>query len=188
MTRARDQQRGLEEAAVGAVDGLGPDVGSSGERGVFGEAFARIGLAAAAPVPPSLRERVLSSLDASARRDAGGSDEIRPGVTLLRADGSKWRDFPFPGVRYRPLRRGDDGELRTLLIDMDPGSRYPDHPHDRVEEILVLRGTLESSGQTLREGDYCRSLPGTSDHDVFSPEGALFLVTLTDLQPASTSA
>ena len=175
MNRISDDERRTEAAAVAASDGHAvPEGVDPAEARAFAETFARIGLEASAAPPDRLRERLLAAI---LRPPASG--EIRPGVTLLRSGDTAWRNFPFPGVRYRALRRSASGELRTLLIEMDPGSRFPDHPHDLVEEILVLRGVLETSGVVLRAGDYCRSLPGTADHDVFSTEGALYLVSLT---------
>jgi hypothetical protein len=44
------------------------------------------------------------------------------------------------------------------------------------------------NGKLLRAGDYCRSEPGTSDQDIYSAEGALYLAFLTEeSDPESTT-
>jgi anti-sigma factor ChrR (cupin superfamily) len=65
---------------------------------------------------------------------------------------------------------------------MEPGSQYPDHSHSFVEEIFVLEGSLSVGGQVLRAGDYCRSEPGTADQGLFTTEGVVFLVALSERQ------
>ena len=49
-----------------------------------------------------------------------------------------------------------------------------------MEELYVLEGSAVVNGKLLRAGDYCRSEPGTSDQDVYSAEGTLYLAFLTD--------
>ena len=135
----------------------------------------RLGLAAVAPPPESLRGRVLAGLSA-----AQISSSPRAGVTVVRTDVSDWKNGPAPGVRFKEIHRDADRRSRSILYRMEPGSKFPDHRHDFLEEILVLEGSAWLSGQLLRAGDYCRSEPGTEDYAISTVEGATFVVFLTE--------
>ena len=135
-----------------------------------------LGLAAVAAAPDGLRARVLAGV-ANAPQI---STSPRAGVTLVRTDVSDWKDGPAPGVRYKEIHRDADRRSRSILYCMEPGSKFPDHRHDFLEEILVLEGSAWLSGQLLRAGDYCRSEPGTEDYAISTVEGATFVVFLTE--------
>jgi quercetin dioxygenase-like cupin family protein len=139
-------------------------------------AFEALGLAAATPAPESLRERVLSAVAAMPERAAS---EIRPGVTLVRTSVVDWK-VAFPGVYCKELHRDTARRSRSILFRMEPKSRYPDHLHSFLEELFVLEGSAILTGRLLKAGDYCRSEPGTSDHDISTEEGVVFLAFLTE--------
>ena len=136
----------------------------------------RLGLAAAATPPDGLRARVLAAVATAPRVSASP----RAGVTLVRTDAADWKNGPAPGVRYKEIHRDADRRSRSILYRMEPGSTFPDHRHDFLEEILVLEGSAWLSGQLLRAGDYCRSEPGTEDYAISTVEGTTFVVFLTE--------
>lgn len=136
----------------------------------------RVGLAAAATPPDGLRARVLAVVAAEPQV----STFPRAGVTLVRTDASDWKNGPAPGVRYKEIHRDAERRSRSILYRMEPGSTFPDHRHDFLEEIFVLQGSAWLSGQLLRAGDYCRSDPGTDDYAISTVEGTTFLVFLTE--------
>jgi quercetin dioxygenase-like cupin family protein len=136
----------------------------------------RIGLAAVKAAPDSLRERVLAAIGAAPQI----STSPRAGVTLVRTEASEWKNGPAPGVRYKEIHRDPQRGARSILYRMEPGSKFPDHRHDFLEEIFVLEGSAWLSGQLLRAGDYCCSNPGTEDYAISTAEGTTFLVFLTE--------
>jgi quercetin dioxygenase-like cupin family protein len=180
----------LEAAAVDAVEGRSfrdaSDPAYLEGRVSFDTAMLGLGLAAARPAPATLRARVLAGLPADGGRDAVSYP--RPGVTLVPSTVSEWKEGPSPGVQFKDIHRDETRRSHSFLLRMEPGSRYPDHSHSFVEEIFVIEGSLSAAGQLLRAGDYCRSEPGTADHDVFSAEGALFLVSLSEKQKRGRDA
>ena len=145
-------------------------------------AIGLMGLAAGPVFPPAhLKERVLRSLPSGnngLEPLSAGPVEIRPGISLVRSNLLPWGDHPSPGVRIKEVLSDPSSGSRCLLIELDAGSVYPDHEHDVVEELFVIRGSFSVAGKVLRSGDFCRSEPGTKDWNITSEEGALLLVSL----------
>ena len=147
-------------------------------------AIAMLGLAVSPTRPPArVKERLMRSLPGI--RAAYGSPpvsrgpiEVRPGVSLVRTEFLPWGEHPSPGVRVKEVRSDPVSGSRCFLLELGPGSVFPDHEHEVVEELFVVRGSFSVAGQILRTGDFCRSELGTRDWDITSEEGALLLVTL----------
>ncbi len=166
-----------------------PD-GIESERMDVEAAIAMIGLAAAPVRPPArLRERVIGPLQK--KNEAGGAPsaagpapaEVRPGISLVRSALLPWGEHS-EGVRLKNFWPDSTSEARCFLLELLPGSVFPDHEHNALEEVFVLRGSFSVAGQVLREGDFCRSEPGTRDWDISSEEGALLYVRLGSTRPA----
>lgn len=167
-----------------------PD-GIESERRDVEAAIALIGLAAA-PVRPSarLRDRVMGSLvenEADPGSRSSGPMEVRRGISLVRSGLLPWGEHSA-GVRLKNFWPASNAEGRSFLLELLPGSVFPDHQHDALEEVFVLRGSFSVAGQVLREGDFCRSEAGTEDWDISSEEGALLFVRLGPTRPARFSA
>jgi quercetin dioxygenase-like cupin family protein len=174
----------IDAAAVDAIEGRGISESSDPAyveaRASFDAAVLGLALSVATPAPPHLRARILASLQ------AGGSLEAvvhpRPGITLVHSTAKEWREGPLPGISIKRIHKDKERRSESFLLRMEPGSQYPDHSHSFVEEIFVIEGSFSVGDQVLRAGDYCRSEPGTADHAIFSAEGALFLVSLSEQQ------
>lgn len=80
------------------------------------------------------------------------------------------------GTVRKVLRRGDQGEPRTVLLKLHPGFEMSAHSHVYAEHHFVLEGAYESQGRRFPEGTY-RVIPKHTDHGPFtSANGALVLV------------
>ena len=67
-----------------------------------------------------------------------------------------------------------------LLIEMAPGSRFPDHAHtEGGDEGLVISGDVITGGRLLRAGDYYFAAEGTTQGETVSPSGCTALLSLT---------
>ncbi|MEP6800753.1 MAG: cupin domain-containing protein [Acidobacteriota bacterium] len=175
-----------------------PD-GIESERRDVEAAIALIGLAVAPVRPPGrLRDRVIGSLVEDGSGTAGPMPvpvplplplplEVRPGISLVRSSLLPWGE-PSEGVRLKNFWPDSSSEARSFLLELLPGSVFPDHDHNALEEVFVLRGSFSVAGQVLREGDFCRSEPGTRDWNISSEEGALLLVRLGSTRPPLFSA
>jgi anti-sigma factor ChrR (cupin superfamily) len=91
-----------------------------------------------------------------------------------------WRDFQdAPGVRYKVLRHHDARRGITLLLQFDPGARYPAHRHPAGEDYYVLDGTLEEGGHEYGPHTFVHH-PAGSAHSPRSRDGCTILVVLPE--------
>ena len=166
--------------------------GIESERMDVEAAIAMIGLAAGPARPPArLRVLVMGSLlehgDGGGLPAAAGPVEVRPGISLVRSGLLPWGEHSA-GVRTKDFWPDPTSGARCFLLELLPGSVFPDHEHNALEEVFVLRGSFSVAGEVLRTGDFCRSEPGTRDWDISSEEGALLLVRLGPTRPPLFSA
>jgi anti-sigma factor ChrR (cupin superfamily) len=70
-----------------------------------------------------------------------------------------------------------------MLVRLAPGTDYPPHRHDGIEELHMLDGELIVDDQTFRPGDYRRAEAGTVDRRVWSQTGCT-CVLITSVRDA----
>jgi hypothetical protein len=193
--QAADRSRMLEElAAVEALEGrplpegeellkLDPEWVALRRR--FDDAFAAVGLAETAPPPPSLKARILASLEGAAAVAGNarlpGSRFVSPGIEAVIAADAPWISSPLPGIEYKILHRDDERRETTRLLRFSAGSIYPPHRHGGIEEVFVLDGTLTLNGILLGPGDYCRAETGTAEPMAHSETGGMAIIVSSDL-------
>jgi len=89
-----------------------------------------------------------------------------------------WRET-FPGVRFKTLSVDDQRDVVMLLVEMKPGSRFPDHPHDvSADEGVVISGDVDMDGRLMRPGDYYYAGLGTMHTNITSPSGCTALLSM----------
>jgi hypothetical protein len=82
-------------------------------------------------------------------------------------------------VRFKTLSVDDARDLVMLMVEMKPGARFPDHPHDdTAEDGLVVSGDVQMGDRLMQAGDYYHAEPGTVHVDVSSPSGCTALLSL----------
>ncbi|MDP3071369.1 MAG: cupin domain-containing protein [Opitutaceae bacterium] len=154
----------------GAAETLAPDA-------PLGPVAAKLALAApvAAAPSPHVKETLLARIRAAAENRAA------PGWRFDSAqDASGWRASRIPGVRFKTLSVDEARDLVMLLMEMAPGSTFPDHVHALgAEEGLVLSGDVVTGGRLMRAGDYYFAAEGSSQGATVSPGGCTALLTLT---------
>lgn len=130
---------------------------------------------------PALRDRLLTAIE----RDVGPKkdDDWLPGILLKRtgllisrSGEIPWEPVGIPGITCKTLFVDSQRHYATLLVSMEPGTVYPPHRHNDIEEIYLLEGDFLSEGLNLRPGDYCRSEPGSIHGVAKTTSGALLLV------------
>lgn len=131
----------------------------------FGELF--VALAAVVPPvapPPGVKATLFARIDP-------------PGPRFQFAGDGAFVPTPYPGMSIRVLNVDRPRRQFTALIRLEPGGRYPSHPHDGPEECVVLEGELLVGGVRMKAGDYQRAEPGSAHADQWSDTGALLFVT-----------
>ncbi|PSB16230.1 cupin-like domain-containing protein [filamentous cyanobacterium Phorm 46] len=94
---------------------------------------------------------------------------------VRRSHDVKWKSFGVTGISIGRLFTDKEKREITCLLRLEPGIEFPLHRHGGVEEIFMLEGDLVVEGEVCYQGDYIRSLPG-STHSSITQGGCLLLV------------
>lgn len=98
------------------------------------------------------------------------------GVKLIRGQDQEWINLPVKGAKWLELSaRKKDGFVMSM-IEVAPGTEFPEHDHHGVEMAYILEGDLEADGVTLQAGDFFRADAGTHHGTHFSPSGCRALI------------
>lgn len=181
--------------ALGALDGAdavkleawcarNPDAQS--EVASFHEVVAALALGLPAPIqpPPELRAKVLERVRQQFQETPVEAAPVVPhGFQWVLKDDAGWQTTPLPGFRVKPLSVSRDMGYRVVLVELAPGTRFPEHDHDSSEELFILTGHLHTEGRILGPGDFLHAEPGTHHRELVSPDGCTAL--LIDRAPAA---
>jgi anti-sigma factor ChrR (cupin superfamily) len=91
---------------------------------------------------------------------------------------TEWQPHPVPGIRMKLLSRNQAKGYVTLLLDVAPGTRFPEHHHSGAEECYVISGSLTACGRTIGAGDFHHA-DGDTDHgELYSETGCRVLLVV----------
>ncbi len=110
------------------------------------------------------------------------------GIHSVFADHMEWSKHPVPGVSFKLLSESKKRGYVTMLMKVEPGTRFPEHHHTGEEECYVIRGSITLNGKRLGAGVLHHG-DEDSDHGVLSTdEGAMLLLVVAKedyIQPVS---
>jgi 2,4'-dihydroxyacetophenone dioxygenase len=130
-------------------------------------------LAAAGATPPAaeVRDRLMDRI----RQD---EPALPRGFVFSFADSDRWLPHPVPGIRMRVLAMNRQNGYATLLLDVDPGTRFPAHHHSGAEECFVVSGSVYTCGRRMGPGDFLHAEGGTDHGELWTDEGAQVLLVV----------
>jgi quercetin dioxygenase-like cupin family protein len=76
-----------------------------------------------------------------------------------------------PGIHVKILAKDVEQNRVSMLVRLEPGTEYPPHRHDGVEELHLLHGELMIDDKKLYPGEYIRAEADSVDHRVWSETG-----------------
>lgn len=135
-------------------------------------------------VPADLKNRLfqrIAELDLTPAEEvsseplSAASSDSNPPHFIRRSHEVKWKSFGVPGISIGRLFTDKKKREITCLMRLEPGIEFPLHRHAGVEEIFMLEGDLVVEGEVCHQGDYIRSLPG-STHAPITHGGCLLLI------------
>jgi quercetin dioxygenase-like cupin family protein len=132
------------------------------------------------PAPrPIVKARLLARISESAATPAG--------FTLRFDLDDDWLAHPVSGIRMKILSINRRNRYATLLLDVEPGTRFPAHHHDGDEECYVISGSVFTLGRRLGPGDFVHADAGTDHGELWTEEGArvLLVVPPEDYMPST---
>jgi len=100
------------------------------------------------------------------------------GFSLCFARDDDWLPHPVPGIRMKVLSISRRSGYATLLLDAQPGARFPAHHHSGDEECYVIAGSIMTLGRRLGPGDFIHADAGTEHGDLWTEEGARVLLVV----------
>jgi quercetin dioxygenase-like cupin family protein len=114
---------------------------------------------------------------------------VPAGYSLRFAADDDWLPHPVPGIRMKVLSMNQRSGYATLLLDVQPGTRFPAHHHDGDEECYVVSGSILTLSRRLGAGDFLHADAGTEHGELWTEEGArvLLVVPSEDYMGASAS-
>ncbi|WP_228056462.1 cupin domain-containing protein [Microcoleus sp. LEGE 07076] len=155
------------------------------ERAAFEVAVAAIAYTAPlVPVSPDLKHRLfqrIAEVSSTPAEEVSSEPvyDLSPNTKsphfIRRGHDVKWKDFGVSGISIGRLFTDKKKREITCLLRLEPGSEFPRHRHAGVEEIFVLEGDLVVEGEVCYQGDYIRSVPG-STHSSITKDGCLLLI------------
>jgi anti-sigma factor ChrR (cupin superfamily) len=123
---------------------------------------------ATGPVPRAdVRVRLLDRVSPQA---PGG------GFRFRFASDADWVNHPVTGIRMRVLATNQATGYATVLLDVEPGVRFPPHHHGGDEDCYVISGSVHTLGRRLGPGDFLHADAGTDHEELWTPDGARVLL------------
>ena len=123
---------------------------------------------------PAPRPIVKAQLLARLAEDA----PIPAGFSLRFAPDDDWVPHPVSGIRMKVLSVNRRSGYATLLLDVQPGTRFPAHHHGGDEECYVISGSVYTLGRRLGPGDFVHADAGTEHGELWTEEGARVLLVV----------
>jgi len=125
------------------------------------------------------REQLLARVAAETNHKAQGKVETQsaspPQIRNVRLNEGRWDQVgkgAFVKILFVDQHRGAVGSL----VKLEPGARLPRHRHLGIEESIIIEGDCRVNGEVFTPGDYRRAMAGTTDSELTTERGTLFLL------------
>lgn len=120
---------------------------------------------------PSVKARLMDKIE-SAQQEESLELDNQKGVKLVRTDEQEWIHLPVKGgAKLLELSARKSDGFAVSMIEVGPGSVFPEHDHHGVEMAYIIEGDLEADGLLLKAGDFFRADAGTHHGEHVSPSG-----------------
>jgi anti-sigma factor ChrR (cupin superfamily) len=139
-----------------------------------------------APLPASLRDKVLKRIEAQASPESATATPLAAlaGLHFVEGAGSKgWKQLPVPGAYIKLLSLEKERGYAVLLGKLDPGVRYPAHVNAGPEDFFILTGDLVIGDRKLVAGDFHHADKGSQHAVNYSIGGCTLISVLTTDDP-----
>jgi anti-sigma factor ChrR (cupin superfamily) len=132
-------------------------------------ALAQSAAAATGSVSPDVKQRLMARV-----REAA---EPAGFAFSWRAD-DVWMPHAVPGIKMKVLALNKQRGYATLLLDVEPGTRFPSHHHGGAEECYVVSGSLFTCGRRLGPGDFVHADADTDHGELWTEEGCQVILVV----------
>jgi quercetin dioxygenase-like cupin family protein len=99
----------------------------------------------------------------------------------------EYRELPVKGARVKELSNSPADGFTVMMLEMDPGCRFPSHNHKGSEQVYLLDGDLYSDGVELSPGDFLRAAADSHHGGLYSEMGChALIITAQQNYPTKT--
>jgi len=116
---------------------------------------------------PEFRQELLSRLI---------DPPVPGGFSFRLSEDGDWLPHPVPGIEMKVLAMNRAGGYATLLLDVEPGTRFPPHYHTGAEECYVISGSLYTCDRRMNAGDFLHADADTDHGELWTEEGCRVLL------------
>jgi anti-sigma factor ChrR (cupin superfamily) len=121
-----------------------------------------------------LKERIMAAIDTPVLATPKES-ALPAGISFLMQSESRWHTTPYPGVQLRELSNAS-AEMAIFMLQLAPGTNFPNHDHHGSEDMYLLSGDLDINGTRMGPGDFMHSAPSSQHHGMHSAGGCQAIV------------
>jgi len=102
--------------------------------------------------------------------------EFPAGFFFQGSTEGEYRELPVKGARVKELSNSPADGFTVMMLEMDPGCRFPGHNHKGSEQVYLLDGDLYSDGVELSPGDFLRAAADSHHGGLASKMGCHALI------------
>ncbi len=132
-------------------------------------AMAEAAAAGAETPSPAVREQLMRRVHAATEP---------AGFSFTWAKDDNWMPHAVPGIRMKVLALNRRRRYATLLLDVAPGTHFPEHHHGGAEECYVVSGSLFTCGRKLTAGDFVHADAHTDHGALWTEEGCQVILVV----------
>jgi anti-sigma factor ChrR (cupin superfamily) len=122
---------------------------------------------------PELRDRVLALTSPQVWKQ--WLAESPADLHVVREGEGEWQRVS-EGIYAKQLYVDRSRDLVTMLVRMEPGSKYVPHRHAAPEQCFVLEGDIRDGEDVFRAGDFQVLAPGSVHGAQWTESGCLVLI------------
>lgn len=120
----------------------------------------------------AVKTKTLKAISQSNNHENATHGEMK----TIRKKDQEWINLPIKGAKLLELSARKKDGFAMSMIEVAPGSKFPEHDHHGVEMAYIIEGDLEADGVTLNAGDFFRADAGTHHGTHYSPSGCRALI------------
>lgn len=103
---------------------------------------------------------------------------VPSGFAFRFASDPDWVPHPVPGIKMKVLAMNHARGYATLLLDVEPGTRFPEHFHSGAEECYVVSGSLFTCDRRMVAGDFLHADADTDHGALWTEEGCRVILVV----------
>ena len=121
-----------------------------------------------------IKEKILNKINESE------NDSTKNDFRFVFSENNKWFTHPVVNnIKIKQLSFNEKNGYAVLILDVPPGTEYPDHHHNGAEECYIIEGDLYSEGKYLKKGDFLHADSNSEHKKLYTKNGCKLLLIVS---------